>query len=51
MGFDREFVLTLGSEDDCVKFINHVAGRKYDEEMWKLAQDVILSSPGEKIST
>lgn len=39
--FDRADVLTL-SEGAAVRFMNHVAGRRYDEEMWRLAQKVNL---------
>ncbi len=40
--FDRDDVLTLRTEEECVAFINHVCGRCYDETMWAHAQEVNL---------
>jgi hypothetical protein len=36
--FDRQEVLTLREKDEVVAFINHVSGRKYDEQMWMQTQ-------------
>lgn len=40
--FDRQDVLTLATEEECVAFINHVSGRQYSEDMWERSQDVNL---------
>ena len=40
--FDRERVLTLGTGAECVALMNHVSGRRYNENMWRLCQAVNL---------
>jgi Ca2+-binding EF-hand superfamily protein len=40
--FDRRSVITFESMDDVLRFINHVAGRKYDSQMWERSQEVNL---------
>ena len=40
--FDRQNVLTFGTGEDCVAFMNHVSGRRYDENMWEKCQSVNL---------
>lgn len=45
--FDRSNVLTLGSGDECATLMNHVSGRAYDEQMWRLCQRVNLRSDEE----
>ena len=40
--FDREDVARFDSLAHCVRFINHVSGREYDEAMWRLSQKVNL---------
>lgn len=45
--FDRQNVLTLGTGEDCAAFINHVSGRRYNEEMWVKCQSANLRSDEE----
>lgn len=40
--FDRQKVLALRKEEEVVAFINHVSGRKYDQQMWMQSQLVNL---------
>jgi len=40
--FDRPEVLEIATGEECASFINHVSGRKYDEKMWRLSQQVNL---------
>lgn len=40
--FDRQIVCSFPTGAECAAFINHVAGRLYDEEMWQIAQKVNL---------
>ena len=40
--FDRPGVLILGTGEECAAFMNHVSGRRYDEDMWRLCQSVNL---------
>lgn len=36
--FDRDTVLVLATEKECVEFINHVSGRRYSQPMWEQSQ-------------
>ena len=45
--FDRENVLTFGTGEECVAFMNHVSGKQYDEDMWAKCQSVNLRSDKE----
>ena len=45
--FDREDVLTFVTGEESVEFMNHVSGRKYDENMWSKCQSVNLRSDKE----
>ena len=40
--FDRPGVLTLGTGEECAAFMNHVSGRRYNEDMWRRCQSVNL---------
>lgn len=42
--FDRKNVLTFRTGEECVAFMNHVSGRKYDENMWNKCQLANLRS-------
>lgn len=42
--FDRENVISFTDTGKCAAFINHVTGRKYDEEMWKECQRLNLKA-------
>lgn len=39
--FDRTEVVLLSNETECMTFINHVSGRMYDEEMWRLCNSQV----------
>lgn len=45
--FDREDVLKFDTGEECVAFMNHVSGRKYDENMWITCQLVNLRTDEE----
>lgn len=42
--FDRENVISFENTSKCADFINHVTGRKYDQEMWEQCQYVNLKT-------
>ena len=45
--FDRQGVLTFGTDLDCVALMNHVSGRQYNEDMWRQCQFVNLRTDEE----
>ena len=42
--FDRSDVLEVSTDEECVEFMNHVAGRVYSAGMWDRCQGVNLRS-------
>ena len=42
--FESREALVLPDGQSCVRFMNHVSGRQYDEDMWELGQELNLKS-------
>ena len=42
--FDRVDVLRFDSGEECATFMNHVSGRKYNEDMWSRCQRANLKT-------
>ena len=45
--FDRPDVLAFDSGKECATFMNHVSGRRYDDNMWTKCQEVNLKTDEE----
>ena len=45
--FDRPNVLSFETVEDSVAFINHVSGKRYDENMWVICQAANLKTDEE----
>jgi len=45
--FDRAAVCAFADGEKAVAFINHVSGREYSDDMWRIAQHVNLRSDGD----